>query len=328
MSLARQRLDRYDAETQTYTLAIVTDEDQDALTTLEDGQQAWQSRLRYDRAHRRVDTDGSVSYSFEDLSSEPGGENQLISTIAEAGRGAEFSELVMFGKRLVAFDDRTGLVCEVREGYELIPRTILITGPGDTVFKGFKAEWATLYGDELIVGSHGKVGAQPDGSLATGHEEWVKRIQPNSYQVVSQDWSHAYRAMRDALGVDPARGYVIHEAAEWHPSYQRWVFFPRKISFEPFDEKRDESTCGGNKMLVATADFDDVQVVDVGSPTPERGVSSLKIVPGHPDEFIATKSVEIGDRTETYLFAFDWRGNLLSPETKIGDYKCEGVEIL
>lgn len=328
MSRDRDRLARYGPETDSYTLAIVTDEDQDAQITTEDGQQVWQSRLRYDRAHRSVDANGKVSYRFEDLSAGDGGEQQLISTIAEAGRGAEFSELVMFRNRLVAFDDRTGLVCEIREGYELIPRTILITGPGDAVFKGFKAEWATLYGDELVVGSHGKIGERPDGTLTVGHEEWVKRIQPDTYQVISEDWSGAYQAMREALGVDPAHGYVVHEAAEWHPLHRRWLFFPRKISFEPFDEDRDERTCGGNKMLISTASFDDVQVVEVGAPTPERGVSSIKIVPGHPEEFIATKSVEIGDRTETFLFAFDWHGNVLSQETKIGNYKCEGAEIV
>lgn len=324
----QQRLARYGPDQSTYTLAIVTDEDQDAQVTLEDGQQVWQSRLRYDRAHRSVDTNGAVNYRFEDLSAQFDNERQLISTIAEAGRGAEFSELVMFGKRLVAFDDRTGLVCEVREGHELIPRTILVTGPGDAVFKGFKAEWATLYGDELVVGSHGKVGVGPDGRLTTGHEEWVKRIQPDTYQVISEDWSAAYRAMREALGVDPGRGYVIHEAAEWHPLHERWVFFPRKVSFDPFDEARDEREGGNNKMLIASPGFDDVRVVEVGARTPERGVSSIKMVPGHPDEFIATKSIEVGDRTATYLFAFDWHGRVLSEETKIGDYKCEGVEII
>lgn len=61
---------------------------------------------------------------------------------------------------------------------------------------------------------------------------------------------------------------------------------------------------------------------------PERGVSSFKLIPGRTDECIGLKSVEIGDRTETYLFCFDLEGNLLQDDTLIGHYKCEGVEIL
>src|SRR5699024_10903721 len=122
---------------------------------LEDGQYAWQSTLRYRRLTRRVDDEtNAVEYSVDPVST--GDEHRLVSLIAEGDRGAELSELVLFGKRLLAFDDRTGLVCEVRAGHQLIPRQILMAGSGDEVFKGFKSEWATLKGDQLIVGSHGK----------------------------------------------------------------------------------------------------------------------------------------------------------------------------
>jgi len=55
-SLDEQRLARYGLETSTYSLPIVTDEDQASQLELEDVQIAWQSRLRYDRMHRQVDS--------------------------------------------------------------------------------------------------------------------------------------------------------------------------------------------------------------------------------------------------------------------------------
>lgn len=111
----RQRLERYDAYTDEYLLAIITDEDHASQVELDDGQIAWRSTLRHDRLHRFVDDTGRARYSFEDIPAEQGGEFQLISLIAEGGRGAEFSELVMYGKRLLTFDDRNGLVCEIRD---------------------------------------------------------------------------------------------------------------------------------------------------------------------------------------------------------------------
>jgi len=155
--LDQQRFDRYDTSTSTFVLAIVTDEDQAAQVELDDGQIAWQSTVRYDRLYRREALDtGQISYDVVQVPPEEGGLNRLISLVAEGGRGAEFSERALYGERLLAFDGRTGMVCEIREGHQLIPRQILMTGSGGERFKGFKGEWATVKGDRLIVGSHGK----------------------------------------------------------------------------------------------------------------------------------------------------------------------------
>ncbi|HET8848486.1 MAG TPA: hypothetical protein VFM78_01275 [Marinobacter sp.] len=311
------RLERYGPETTEYTLAIITDEDHDSRIELEDGQIAWQSTLRYDRLYRFEDpATGNVRFRMEEIPPEDGGEHQLISLIAEGGRGAEFSELVLFGKRLITFDDRTGLVCEIRNQSQLIPRQILMTGSGDEAFKGFKSEWATLKADEMIVGSHGK----------NAREEWIKVLDRN-YGLQSVDWCQNYQRMRDALGVGD-QGYVTHEAAEWHPLRNCWLFFPRKISDAPFDEALDERERGGNTLIIADADFNNIQTLEIGPHVPERGVSSFKLIPGRPNECIGLKSVEIGDHTETYLFCFDLDGNLLQEDTLIGRYKCEGVEIV
>ncbi|WP_071516869.1 hypothetical protein [Geitlerinema sp. PCC 9228] len=326
--LDEQRLARYSPDTSTYNVAIVTDEDLDSQVELEDGQIAWQSLLRYDRMYRTLDpSTGKVSYSFEEVPETQGGRNHLLSLIAEAGRGAEFSELVRFGDKLIALDDRTGLICEIRHEHELIPRNILITGSGDEKFKGFKAEWATLKGDQLVVGSHGRVTTDDKGNVQTGELEWVKFVDPD-YRIHSANWHDCYEAMRRAVGVDSSQGYLTHEAAEWHPGKQLWYFFPRKVSFEPFDEEADERDRGSNTLIVADETFQDIQVRRIGDCIPERGVSSIKFIPGHPEECVALKSLECGDRTETYIFCFHLNGDLLSEEIFLGNYKCEGIEIV
>lgn len=312
-----QRLERYNSKQTEYTLAIITDEDHASQVELEDGQTAWKSTLRFDKLYREIDPDtGKAFYRLEEIPEEQGGEHHLISLIAEGGRGAEFSELVQFGERLITFDDRTGLVCEIRNKNQLVPRHILMTGSGDEKFKGFKSEWATLKGEQMIVGSHGK----------NAEEEWIKVLYRN-YSLESMNWHNNYQRIRDALNVGD-QGYVTHEAAEWHPYRNCWLFFPRKISRTPFEETVDEKERGGNTLIIANPDFTDIKTVEIGHRRPERGVSSFKLIPGRTDECIGLKSVEIGDRTETYLFCFDLEGNVLQDDTLIGRYKCEGVEIL
>jgi len=314
----RERLERYGADCDEYTLAVITDEDHASQVELDDGEIAWQATLRYDRLYRRLDpATGRPGYTLEPIPEAEGGRIQLTSLIAEGGRGAEFSELAQFGRHLLTFDDRTGLVCEIRSGHHLIPRQILMTGSGDEAFKGFKCEWATLRADELIVGSHGKKPA----------EEWIK-ILDRDYRLVSRDWHDAYRRMREAVGITSEAGYVVHEAAEWHPLRERWYFFPRKISNEAFDEPVDEREKGANTLIEADDAFERIRAITVGERVPERGVSSFKLIPGHSDECVGLKSVEIGDRTETWLFCFDLEGNVLTEDTFLGAYKCEGVEIV
>lgn len=311
-ALDRQRQQRYSENEQNYVLAIITDEDDTSQIELENGQTAWRSTLRHDKLTRKRNGD----YLIEDIPEDQGGEHHLISLIAEGGRGAEFSELVMFGKHLMTFDDRTGLVCEIRNENQLVPRQILMTGSGDEKFKGFKSEWATVKGNELIVGSHGK---KPN-------EEWIKVIGRN-YGLQSINWHSQYEKLKAAAGIGD-KGYIVHEAVEWHPEMKKWLFFPRKISDRAFEPEYDETCCGSNKLFIVSEDFSDIEIIEVGEATGERGVSSFKIVPGHPNECVALKSVEVGDRTETYFFAFDLNGTILHEEQLIGSYKCEGIEIL
>jgi soluble calcium-activated nucleotidase 1 len=327
MPLDQERLSRYSPETSRYPLAIITDEDRASKVTLEDGQVAWKSTIRYDELLRTQDPDtGAIRYEIVPPKEGEVEVRSLISIIAEGERGAEFSELALFGDKLLAFDDRTGLICEIRDEHLLVPRQILMTGPGDAEFKGFKCEWVAIKGDEMIVGSHGRPVVE-NGQTVTGNLEWVKQVD-RDYRIRSLNWHDNYEAMRRAAGIDSSQGYLTHEAAEWHPLYQKWYFFPRKVSFQPFDEPRDERERGGNLLFCASEDFSDIDILEVGERVPERGVSSFKVIPGRPDECIGLKSVEVDDKTETYAFAFDLKGHMLSEEVYIGPYKCEGVEIL
>lgn len=146
------------------------------------------------------------------------------------------------------------------------------------------------------------------------------------YIVTSKDWSHVYRRIREACGIGDA-GYVVHEAAEWQPYRERWSFFPRKTSTEPFHERTDGREKGNNLLIEADADFDHIEVRPVGDRIPERGPSSIRLITGHPNEFLYMKSVKIGGRTESWIGAADLAGNLLAEEEKLGDFKCEGIEI-
>lgn len=68
---------------------------------------------------------------------------------------------------------------------------------------------------------------------------------------------------------------------------------------ESFDEAIDERERGGNTLIAADEDFEDVRTVAVAERVPEQGVSSFKVLPGR-----------------------------LKSDTFLGAYKCEGVEIL
>ena len=67
----------------------------------------------------------------------------------------------------------------------------------------------------------------------------------------------------------------------------------------------------------------------VGDIVPTHGFSSFKWIPGTDDQLIiALKSEEFEGKTATYMMVFDINGNVIMPETKVGDHKYEGVEFL
>ncbi|GFY63504.1 soluble calcium-activated nucleotidase 1 [Trichonephila inaurata madagascariensis] len=69
----------------------------------------------------------------------------LRSTLSQGGRGMELSELVVFNGKLLAFDDRTGVIYEISEN-SAIPWILLTDGNGKTA-KGYMIHEAAVWSD-------------------------------------------------------------------------------------------------------------------------------------------------------------------------------------
>lgn len=123
-------------------------------------------------------------------------------------------------------------------------------------------------------------------------------------------------------------GYLIHEAAAWSERLQHWFFLPRRASHEHYEETADERRAT-NLLLSCPADFSYATVQHVGPLNPTHGFSSFKFVPDTDDQIIlALKSEEDAGVIATYIIAFTLDGQVLMPETKIGDVKFEGLEFI
>ncbi|XP_070712534.1 soluble calcium-activated nucleotidase 1b isoform X1 [Pempheris klunzingeri] len=248
----------------------------------------------------------------------------LESHLAEKGRGMELSELVAFNGHLYSVDDRTGVVYRI-EGNQAVPWVILPDGDG-SVSKGFKAEWLAVKDEHLYVGGLGKEWTTTSGEVVNNNPEWVKVVGHHG-DVEHENWVPYYNALRSATGIQPP-GYLIHESAAWSERLQRWFFLPRRASHEHYEETADERRAT-NLLLSCPADFSHITVRHVGPLNPTHGFSSFKFVPDTDDQIIlALKSEEDAGRIATYIIAFTLDGQVLMPETKIGDVKYEGLEFI
>jgi len=270
----------------------------------------------------------------------------LTSAHNEAGRGMELSEMTLYQNRLLAFDDRTGIVYEIlsepdTQGTKslVVPRYIITEGEGDTD-KGMKWEWATVKGDHLYIGSMGKEYTNPDGSVANTNNLWISTICPAG-QVTRIDWTEQYTFVREALGA-AAPGYAIHEAVLWSEHLKKWVFTPRRVSQTTYDENADERM-GANKIVLVDENFTTSQVIDIQFGTflndGLHGFSTIAFVPGTNDKHVlAVRSVEedcvggIDDvcKQRSYVTVFNiLTGVVLMDEIQVGlDVKFEGIEFV
>ncbi|CAI5706698.1 hypothetical protein KXD40_006167 [Peronospora effusa] len=282
----------------------------------------------------KITSDSSSSQVKHDVYSVTFGEETKFTTyMNEAGRGFELSELVWFNSKLLAFDDRTGIVFRLEhfEGgsktkpLQAIPEHIVMEGDGITG-KGQKHEWATVKDGELYMGSVGKEFTDNSGNIISDGNLWVA-IMDRVGDVRHEDWTANFASVRTALGCDWP-GYVVHEAIEWSPIRRQWFILPRRVSMDPYNDMKDE-TRGSNKVVIASEDFSSIQVREVGKVTPLRGFSSFKFLPRSDDTVIvAIKSVEVEDekRQTSFITVFDLDGNVLMNETEIpGAKKYEGV---
>lgn len=316
----------------TYRFAAVTDLDQ--LSAVKEAKKA---------TFRSVILPGTITRNDETktytVAMEP--TREVRTQHNEGGRGAEFSELTVFNDHLLTFDDRTGEVFEIlneEDGKKsfVAPRYVITEGDGDTD-KGMKWEWATVKDGQLYMGSMGKEYTRPDGSIANTNNLWVT-ILNQAGQLRRVDWSSQFKVVRDALGAK-SPGYVIHEAVNWSPHLRKWVFAPRRISKEAYDEDEDEKR-GSNKLVLVDENFRNAQVVTVKMASKDglHGFSSFAFVPGTKDTHaLAIRSVEencTGDldlcKQRSYLVIFDvLTGDVLMDEIQIPEpMKYEGIEFV
>lgn len=260
---------------------------------------------------------------------------QIDGKLNEGGRGMELSELIIFNNALLSFDDRTGVVYELTKDNRVVPRHVITEGDGYTS-KGMKIEWATVKDDLLYIGSFGKEFTNSNGTEVL-HENnfWVSTIDGEG-NVKYNDWKPVYTLVRNAVGAS-FPGYVIHEAVGWSQALKKWVFLPRRISSESYDEVKDESR-GSNLMILVEEDFSKAEVREVGVKTPTRGFSTFKFAPGTNDEIIvALKSEERCETAndvevcsqKTFVTVVSTRGDVLMEELEIpSKYKYEGLEFI
>jgi soluble calcium-activated nucleotidase 1 len=279
----------------------------------------WKSVLLHGILVRGSDGKYSVSWDIEK-------QVELTGKLAEQTRGLELSELKRFNGKLYTFDDRTGIVYEIMsEGnkHHVIGRHILPDGNGDST-KGFKCEWATVKDGKLWVGSIGKEWTTGTGKIISHDPMWVKTIDSNGH-VEHVDFIQNYEALRKAVGASHP-GYLVHEAAEWSDFHKRWFFLPRRVSSLMYNEDEDIKR-GSNLLISASEDFSHIYTQTIGTITPTRGFSTMKFIPGRPNEIVAIKSEEVDDKMKSYIMVFSLDGTVLLPETLIADEKVEGLEI-
>lgn len=293
---------------------------------------------------RSVLLPGKITYDPESNTYELETETsrELITGHNEAGRGAEFSELTIYNNRLLTFDDRTGEVFEILNSADgkssfVVPRFVVTEGDGDTD-KGMKWEWSTVKNGELYMGSMGKEYTRPDGSIANTNNLWVSVLTSNG-ELRRVDWESKFNYVRNALGAQ-APGYLIHEAVNWSPNLKKWIFMPRRISTDKYDDVLDEKR-GSNKVLLVDEKFTSHEIVTVKMKSNDglHGFSSFAFVPGSGDKHIlALRSVEedcAGDdldvcKQRSYFVIFDvTTGDVLMDEKLIDEpMKYEGVEFV
>ncbi|XP_067006616.2 soluble calcium-activated nucleotidase 1 [Anabrus simplex] len=248
----------------------------------------------------------------------------LKSNLGEGGRGMELSELITFNGKLIAVDDRTGVVYELQND-QVIPWVLLTDGDGRTP-KGFKMEWAAVKDQFLYLGGLGKEWTSGTGELLNYNPQWIKTVSPTG-EVSHHNWRDKYSKLRRSFGIE-FPGYMIHEAVGWSAVHKRWFFLPRRASKNKYNEELDEKM-GTNIILSADDNFEDIQVTYVGEVIPTHGFSSFKFLPDTDDQvIIALRTMETKEKIATFIMAFTVTGLILMPETSIGNIKFEGFEFI
>jgi soluble calcium-activated nucleotidase 1 len=253
----------------------------------------------------------------------------------------ELSELTLYQNRLLAFDDRTGSIFEILSKSDdesiVVPRFVITEGEGDTD-KGMKWEWSTVKDGELYIGSMGKEYTNKEGEIVNTNNLWIAVVNRKG-ELKRVDWQDKYNFVRKQLGAAPP-GYVIHEAVLWSEQMKKWIFLPRRVSSEMYDDEKDERK-GSNKLLLVNENFTDSELVHIkfAQLDPLHGFSTAAFVPNSNERHVmAIRSVEedcVGGEADvckqrSYFVVIDvLTGDVLMDEVKIEEnVKFEGVEFV
>ncbi|CAM9337634.1 unnamed protein product [Chrysoparadoxa australica] len=284
-----------------WNIAAITDLDKNSK---QDGGKSYVANMK--RGQLKKDANGYFDVVWS-------ADEKLKSGHNEGGRGMELSELIDFQGKLYTMDDRSGIVFEaIREDtgdWHVAPKWILGEGDGSHD-KGMKIEWAAIKDGEMVLGSFGKEYTAEDGSVISMNNNWVCFIDGEG-RVRREDWTALYNAIRRKVGaVFP--GYVVHEAGAWSQRLKQWVFLPRRVSDQPYNDMLDERK-GSNLLVTVDPKGLKVEAREVGTLTPERGFSTFKFVPGTEEKVIVaikSEESEAAGTQDSYITVFTIDGKV------------------
>ena len=302
-----------------YKLILVADLDD--RSRVAEGKEEWQSFL----LEGKLTWDGAQKFTAE-FDTPP---VSLRSDYSRGGRGMELSELIMLNGDLLSVDDRSGIVFKLIRGssgaWEAVPWVLLTDGNGEEK-KGFKAEWMTVKGTTLYVGGLGKEWTSIAGEYMNDDPMFIKKVSLSGV-IQHVAWKEVYLKLRKHLNIS-SPGYVIHEAVMWSEQMERWLFLPRRVSHEKYNDRDDEKR-GSNILMLCTEDFISCEIKRIGFIVPTRGFSSFKFLPGTNERIVvALKSEENNGEIATYISVFEMSGRVLLADVRVGNEKYEGIEFV
>jgi len=311
----QQSYHHYDSQSKSYRIGLVADQDKASKISLGGGKETWRSILKYADLTRGAN--GQYSVAWRD-------QVELRLSLNEAGRGMELSDLCFFDHKLYSFDDRTGIIVTIEEG-KVYPSHIMMDGNGQAD-KGFKAEWCTVKDDRLYIGGMGKEWTDGKGAYLHDGPQWVKYLDLDSH-LHHESWVSNYESLR-TFSDTTYPGYLLHEAVTFNPYTREWLFMPRRVSKEIYDEEKDEFRCS-NIGFVVSEDFKKKEILkNLGPLESTKGFSSVKVFPHRPNELLVLKTTEV-DKIASFIMVVTYAGEVLMPPTPIpGEMKYEGVEFL
>lgn len=255
-------------------------------------------------------------------------ELELKSSTATRNRSMELSELVVYKRLLIAFCDYSGIAYKIAPASgKTFQRWAIADGDGDEP-KPFKAEWATIKGDSIWLGSIGFEWLDKDGAILHRNTEWVKVINGNGL-IRNIDWHPVYQAVRTATNTT-LPGYLWHEAVEWEPVSRIWIMLPRFASTTSRYVPGTEQDSTADMLITADEGFSDIRVKRLNHHDPRFGFTSVRRLPGSHNLFMVLRVHESGAEHRTQAAIIDLEGHFYTdpPYIDVGNRKFEGLAFL